>query len=181
MLCAVRRASATPTAPPLPTSLRTSDRLYIQLLTRQAKPPSLSCSDCDSEEDMADDLPSVDGEPSSDDDAPKKAPPPRPQSSARSPPSSTRAQNGQFSGRPGVIDYDSADSSYSDEEKTLKGITMAMEGGDWSRLDHCKDVVRKCISATMGKQFITPSRTPDFDAFFTHVAAPGVKTKKKGG
>ena len=56
-----------------------------------------------------------------------------------------------------------------------------MEGEDWSRLDHCKDVVRKCISATMGKQFITPSRTPDFDAFFTHVAAPGVKTKKKGG
>ena len=119
MLCAVRIASATPTAPPLKTSLRTSDRLYIQLLTRQAKPPSLACSDSDSEDDMADDLTSMDGEPSSDDDAPKKAPPPRPQSSARSPPSSTRAQNGQFSGRPGVVDYDSADSSYSDEEKTL--------------------------------------------------------------
>lgn len=144
-------------------------------------PPSLACSDSDSEEAM-DNL----GVFSISDDEGGNLP------SRSDPPTSTRKKAQYTNDRSAkqktpaepakVLDYDSDGSSFSDEEDRLDMNSLQMEGGDSTSIDHCRDFVRGTLASYLGKQFLMTPRSLDFDRFFMpHVAAPGTKKPMKKG
>lgn len=144
-------------------------------------PPSLACSDSDSEDaiDNLGDFSISGGEGGA---LPSRSDPPE---STRRKSQSTNdySVKRKSPAEPAkVLDYDSDGSSFSEEEDSLDTNSLQLEGGDSTSIDHCKDFLRGTLSSYLGKQFLMTPRSLDFDRFFLpHVAAPGTKKPTRKG